>query len=103
MNLNAFPPKRISPGPQGTFQLNTTFSILASIFKEIESSALKLNKKQRAQLASRLLESLEKHKEPGVEQAWLDEIDRRNRQFETGEIESIPIEETLSKARKLIS
>lgn len=76
---------------------------MADAFKEIEFSALKLSKKQRARLASSLLDSLEKRGGLDVEQAWFEEIGRRNRELESGEIELIPVSEVFSKARKLLS
>ena len=61
-------------------------------FNEIEESALKLDDKQRAELAKRLLESLESGVEEGVEQAWLEEIHHRKSQIESGEVDPIPAE-----------
>ena len=76
---------------------------MANAFEEIETSALRLSEKQRARLASRLLDSLEKRKEIGVEQAWLQEIERRNSELESGEVELIPATEVMTKARNLLS
>lgn len=71
-------------------------------FKEIEQSALKLDEKHRAELAKRLLISLEESIDEDIEQAWIDEINRRKAQIESGEVESIPGEEVLEKARNLL-
>lgn len=71
-------------------------------FKEIEKSALKLDEKDRAELAKRLLISLEESIDEDIEQAWIDEINRRKAQIESGEVESIPGEEVLEKARDLL-
>jgi len=76
---------------------------MENAFKEIEISALKLTENQRARLASKLIDSLEKRKEHGVDQAWLEEIERRNRKLESGEIELIPVSDVIKKARKLLS
>ena len=76
---------------------------MANAFKEIESSALKLSEKQRARLASKLLESLEKRRDYDVEKAWLEEIDRRNSELESGELELIPATKVFSKARNLLA
>ena len=72
-------------------------------FKDIESSALKLTDKQRAKLAVRLLESLDKEQESDVEQAWLEEIERRNQLLESGNAELIPAKDVFAKARNLIA
>lgn len=71
-------------------------------FKEIEQSALKLDERHRAELAKRLLISLEESIDQDIEQAWIDEINRRKAQIESGEVESIPGEEVLEKARNLL-
>jgi putative addiction module component (TIGR02574 family) len=76
---------------------------MANAFKEIENTALSLSEKQRAQLASRLLESLEQRNEIGVEQAWLREIDRRNSELESGEVTLIPADKVIAEARNLLS
>lgn len=76
---------------------------MANVFKEIETSALKLNEKQRARLASRLIDSLEKRKEFDTEQAWIEEIDRRNRELESGEVELVPLADVISRARNILS
>lgn len=71
-------------------------------FKEIEQSALKLDEKHRGELAKRLLISLEESIDEDIEQAWIDEINRRKAQIESGEVETIPGEEVLEKARNLL-
>lgn len=71
-------------------------------FKEIEQSALKLDEKHRAELAKRLLISLEESIDEDIEQAWMDEINRRKAQVESGDVETIPGEEVLEKARNLL-
>ena len=76
---------------------------MASAFEEIATSALGLSEKQRARLASSLLDSLEKRREFGGEQAWLEEIERRNSELESGKIELIPLAEVMGKARELLS
>ncbi|CAN5763101.1 hypothetical protein BH23THE1_BH23THE1_14710 [soil metagenome] len=71
-------------------------------FKEIERSALKLDEKHRAELAKRLLISLEETIDEDIEQAWIEEIKHRKAQVESGEVETIPGEEVLEKARNLL-
>jgi hypothetical protein len=69
-------------------------------FKEIERSALKLDEKHRAELAKRLLISLEETIDEDIEQAWIEEIKHRKAQVESGEVETIPGEEVLEKSTK---
>jgi len=71
-------------------------------FKEIENSALKLDEKHRAELAKRLLESLEDQIDEDVEQAWITELKNRKKQIDAGEVSPIPADDVLKKARKLL-
>ncbi|MCC5934495.1 MAG: addiction module protein [Candidatus Cyclonatronum sp.] len=76
---------------------------MANTFKEIESSALKLGEKQRARLASRLIDSLESLKKQDAEKTWLEEIEHRNDALEAGNHPLIPAEEVFRSARKRFS
>mgnify|MGYP000052722798 CR=1 FL=1 len=76
---------------------------MANTFNEIESSALKLSVKQRARLASRLISSLEKKSEKHVEKLWLEEIDRRNQNLETGKAELVTEIDVMRNARSILS
>jgi len=71
-------------------------------FKEIENSALKLDEKHRAELAKRLLLSLEDQIDEDIEQAWIDEINRRSKEVESGQVTLIPAEQVIEKARKIL-
>lgn len=51
----------------------------------------------RATLAGLLLESLEPSQDKDVEEAWLEVAERRWREIETGEVETIPWEEVREK------
>ncbi|MCH8495446.1 MAG: addiction module protein [Balneolales bacterium] len=75
---------------------------MANEFHEIENSALKLNVKDRAKLATRLLKSLEKRKGNNIEKAWIDVAIRRKQEIESGVVNSVPLEEAIEKARSLI-
>jgi hypothetical protein len=46
-----------------------------------------------------LLEELDGPPEPGVEQAWLDEIQRRSRELDNGLVAAIPADEVFAKLR----
>lgn len=71
-------------------------------FKEIENSALKLDENHRAELAKRLIASLDQQMDQDIEQAWIDEVNRRKKELDTGEVDPISAEEVLSNARKLL-
>ena len=46
-------------------------------FKEIENSALNLDRKNKARLADKLLQSIHGKIDPEIEQAWIDEVQKR--------------------------
>lgn len=70
--------------------------------KKIEDSALKLDEKQRALLARQLLISLENIVDEDVEQAWVEEINRRKAQHTSGDVDMIDADQVLQKARNLL-
>jgi putative addiction module component (TIGR02574 family) len=55
--------------------------------------ACNLDEDDRAALAGLLLESLEPPPIAGVEAAWAEEIERRVRQLDLGEVETVPWDE----------
>lgn len=67
---------------------------------EIEAAALELPPDQIDELIDRLAE----HRKMGsdVEQSWMEEVERRLDEVDAGEIELIPIEETIAKMRALL-
>jgi putative addiction module component (TIGR02574 family) len=76
---------------------------LSQIFREIESSALKLNEKQRAKLARRLITSLEHRSEQDAEKAWIEEVKRRKNEIEKNHVKSVSFDLVMDEARSLIS
>lgn len=66
---------------------------LAELFEE----ASQLPEAERAELAGLLIESLEGEPDAGVEAAWAEEIERRVRQIDSGEVKTIPWEEVRAK------
>jgi hypothetical protein len=72
-------------------------------FNKIEKSALKLDKSDRAELAKSLLFSLEeKEIDQEIEQAWIEEVARRKKELQSGEVESVSAEEVIANARELL-
>ena len=71
-------------------------------YKNIEESALKLKEKDRAELAKRLLISLEDQVDDDIEQAWMEEIKRRKEEVGSGETELIPADKVLAEARNIL-
>jgi putative addiction module component (TIGR02574 family) len=64
---------------------------------DIQAEAMKLSIEERAELAHRLWASLEPQAD--VDAAWAVEIERRVRQLETGEVETIPLEIVIGELR----
>ena len=66
---------------------------MARGLKELLREAAELSEQDRATLASLLIESLDPKSDPGVEQAWADEIARRVAELDTGTVQTIPWEQ----------
>jgi len=66
---------------------------------ELEAAALKLNPKQRARLAGKLLESLEALSREENERIWLDEAARRDRELQSDAAKGISADEVFRDAR----
>lgn len=70
--------------------------------KQVEAEALELSVRERAQLAERLIASLDEEATEDraeVERAWAEEIKRRVAEIESGTVELIPAEEVFSELR----
>lgn len=59
----------------------------------IVEQALKLSPTERAEVAEKLIVSLDEVPDTDVEQAWQEEIQKRLQQIERGEVKTIPWEE----------
>jgi putative addiction module component (TIGR02574 family) len=68
-------------------------SLMARSVSDLFLEASDLEEKERAALAGLLLESLETDPEPDVESAWAQEVERRLRQIDAGEVELVPWED----------
>jgi putative addiction module component (TIGR02574 family) len=64
---------------------------------ELFKQACQLPDKDRAELAGLLLESLETEPDPGVEQAWAKEIERRVAELDSGAVKTVPWETVKAK------
>lgn len=61
---------------------------------------LSLPASSRAELAMRLISSLDESDSPDSEKLWLEEIKRRDAEIAQGNVECIPAEEVLRRARE---
>jgi putative addiction module component (TIGR02574 family) len=69
---------------------------------EIEREALHLSEEERAELAQKLLLSLDSPSENEISEAWLAEADRRARELDKGLVQPVPAEEVRRKAMSLL-
>jgi putative addiction module component (TIGR02574 family) len=71
--------------------------------KELFDAASELPDHERAELAGMLLDTLDGERDPAVEAAWAEEVERRVRQVDAGEVQMIPWEQkgrpTLAQGR----
>lgn len=72
------------------------------IKEKIQEEVLKLPKKERAELAHILIDSLRPYETYDSEEAWAEELKRRVDRFESGEGEMTSWEEVSKKARSII-
>ena len=70
---------------------------MARDLKKLFRQAFDLPESDRATLAGLLIESLESPPDPNVEEAWAEVAERRWREIESGNVQTIPWEEVLSK------
>lgn len=68
--------------------------------KEIENSALNLNKRDKARLADKLLQSIHGKIDPEIEQAWIDEVQKRKESLKSGETSLHSASDVINEARK---
>lgn len=70
--------------------------------KQIETEALHLPEEERAELARKLLLSLDVPSEAEVENAWLVEAGRRARDLDEGRVQAVSAEQVRRKAQALL-
>jgi len=75
---------------------------MPSTLAELEAEALHLPVEQRAQLAERLLASLDEVGEAEAERLWADEAERRFQEYRQGKISSRPAADVMRDARRRI-
>jgi putative addiction module component (TIGR02574 family) len=63
---------------------------MTRVVEELYEQAAQLPETDRAELAGRLLESIEEPFDEGVEQAWAAEIERRMAEYRAGTVKTIP-------------
>ncbi len=67
---------------------------------EVFDEALALSEEDRGKLAEKLLESLDASVDPGAEEAWAAEIQRRLARIEAGQAKSISMSEAIARLHR---
>ena len=70
--------------------------------KQIENEALELSEQERAQLAQKLILSLDASDEEDLDKEWLVEAKRRAAEIDSGLVQPIGAEEVRAKAQALL-
>lgn len=67
--------------------------------KDIEEEALQLSSHERALLVEHLIGSLEPDEDPEAERAWIEEAERRYRDYKAGKVKTVSAEQVFKDAR----
>ena len=70
-----------------------------NLFDDLERQTRELTPKEKAALARILIDELDTTTDPGVERLWIDEAQRRYDAFLRGELNALPGDEVMSRAR----
>ena len=70
--------------------------------KQIESEALDLSEEERAELAQKLILSLDTTSKDNLDEDWLLEAQRRARELDDGLVQPVPADEVRKKAQALL-
>jgi len=73
---------------------------MSTSFDELEKQARALSLKEKATLARLLIEELDMSLDADAEQLWIDEARARHDAFLNGELEALPGDEVMDRARK---
>jgi len=71
---------------------------MSTKLEQLIGAAMELSFQERAQLAGALLKSLDEASESEVERLWLEEAERRLREYRAGQVIGIPAEDVLRRA-----
>ena len=76
---------------------------MARAVADIEQEIRSLPDAEKERLLRALLEELDGAPDSGADQAWLEEIQRRSREFDAGLVEAIPAEKVFADLRAKLS
>jgi hypothetical protein len=72
---------------------------MSTLLDELERKARALTPQEKASLARILIEELDPAVDAGVEQVWIEEAQRRYDAFLRGQLEALPGDATMARAR----
>jgi len=72
---------------------------MSTFFDELERQARTLTRREKASLARILIEELDPSSDAAVEQVWIEEAQRRYDAFLKGELEALPGDAVMARAR----
>jgi putative addiction module component len=72
---------------------------MSTLFDEVEKQARALTQQEKASLARILIEELDPITDAGVEQVWIEEARRRYDAFLAGQLEALPGDAVMARAR----
>ncbi len=72
---------------------------MLSKIKEIKEEALRLPSHERAQLAEHLISSLDEEEDLEAEKLWIEEAERRYREYKEGKVKAKPSDLVFKEAR----
>lgn len=72
---------------------------MSALFDELENKARTLTLREKATLARILIEELDPPSETGIEQLWIDEAQRRYDRYLKGDIQAMPGDAVMDRAR----
>ncbi len=71
-------------------------------FKEIEDSALGLDRVQKVRLIEELLHSIHGEIDPDIEQAWIKEVQKRKESLKSGNSSLYKVSDVLKEAKERV-
>ena len=81
--------------------MSTIFAMPLTL-DQITEEAIKLPPESRAQLADKLVESLESEDTGEIQQLWSAEAIRRRDEIRSGQVQPIPGEQVIEEVRRLV-
>ena len=76
---------------------------MTTLTQKLLDEALDLPTDDRMQLIDKLLQSTNIPLHSGIDKAWSEEVERRNREIENGSVKLIPGEEVIKKVKQRFS